>query len=78
MARIKVTMTKDADGRGYEGTCTCGCTLFSYVQFGTTLYPGIGDLECDDCGKVWNVFGQEIAHPQGQGFDYAGEYEGED
>ena len=69
---IEVTHERDADGVFNEATCTCGERISSYIQRGSPTYPGMGDMECS-CGKIFNSFGQEIAFPQGQGEDYAGE-----
>jgi hypothetical protein len=72
---IDVAHIRDTDGVLYRGKCVCGLTVSSYVQKGT---ESRGDMYCELCGRVWNVFGQEISHPEGRGFDYAGEYDDEE
>ena len=40
---------------GTEFKCKCGCVVVSYLA----------DTECDNCGRTYNSFGQELA-PQSQ------------
>lgn len=38
---------------GTEFKCRCGCVVTSYLA----------DTECENCGQLYNSFGQALNHP---------------
>jgi len=75
---ITVTRKPDAFGTFYTATCICGAALENFVEHGARVsaFPGAfpDDLECDECGRMYNGSGQEIDN-RAESFDpsYAGE-----
>jgi hypothetical protein len=59
-----ITELQNESGRVYgrEFKCTCGCFVVSYLA----------DTSCDNCGREYNAFGQELA-PRSQ-WDEHGDY----
>ena len=40
-----------------HGTCECGAEVYLYNQY-------MGACECENCGRWYNLFGQEIMQPE--------------
>lgn len=40
-----------------HGTCTCGCEVWLIDQY-------CGACQCPDCGRWYNLFGQELMPPE--------------
>ena len=40
-----------------HGTCVCGSEVYLYNQY-------MGACECENCGRWYNLFGQEIMPPE--------------
>jgi hypothetical protein len=58
------TILRNESGKVYgtEFKCSCGCVVVSYLA----------DTSCDNCGREYNSFGQELA-PRSQ-WDEHGDY----
>jgi hypothetical protein len=58
------TELRNESGRiyGVQFKCACGCEVVSYLA----------DTSCDNCGREYNAFGQELA-PRSQ-WDEHGDY----
>jgi hypothetical protein len=63
--KMKTYELLDDEGRieGRYWNCYCGCTVETY---------GAQDVSCDECGRLFNGFGQEL-NPVSQ-WDEKGEY----
>lgn len=50
-----------------HGTCKCGYELYLYNQY-------LGACECPECGRWYNLFGQELTPPDQWEDNYEGEW----
>jgi hypothetical protein len=51
MKEKKVLRNESGKVYGTEFKCVCGCVVVSYLA----------DTSCDNCGREYNAFGQELA-----------------
>lgn len=52
----KVVKRKQRTRTNPTGTCVCGATVVLWDQC-------MGACECESCGRWYNLFGQELNHP---------------
>lgn len=56
--------------------CECGAELRLYAE--AAQFMDMPDFNCDRCNRTYNLSGQYLQFPRGQGEDYAGERWDED